>query len=107
MDCNNYLDVRNEHHTANQATLRADHIMSSSDTFAARYSLSAERGFMPQNLPGFGAFHDNFSQHGSLSWTHVVNPRVVNIAALTVSRLSMHRSSENSENNDIVSDLGI
>jgi hypothetical protein len=106
-DCNNYLDVRDEHHTTDQATFRFDQTLSRGDTLFARYSFSSERGFMPQNLPGFGAIHDNLSQHGVAGWTRVFSPRVVNMATITVSRLSMHRSSENSEANDIVSELGI
>ena len=74
VDCNNYLDVRNERHVTDQGTARVDHNFARGDSLAARYSLSKERGFMPQNLPGFGAFHDNFSQHGSVSWNHIFNP---------------------------------
>ncbi|HVI71510.1 MAG TPA: hypothetical protein VM656_08505, partial [Pyrinomonadaceae bacterium] len=107
VDCNNYLDVRNERHVTDQGTTRIDHNFASGDSLAARYSLSKERGSMPQNLPGFGAFHDNFSQHGSVSWNHIFSPAVVNTASITVSRLEMHRSSENSDDNDIISDLGI
>jgi len=72
-----------------------------------RYSLDAENGYTPQNLPGFGAHHDNFSQQGSIGWNRVISPRMVNMAAVSVSRLSMHRSSENSDNNDIVRELAI
>jgi hypothetical protein len=107
MDCNNYLDVRNERHVTDQATIRVDQVFADGDSIAARYSFSSENGFMPQNLPGFGALHDNFSQHGNIAWNHIISPRMVNIAAITVSRLSMHRTSENSESNDIVSELGI
>jgi hypothetical protein len=107
VDCNNYLDVRNEHHVTDQGTIRIDQILTRGDSLSVRYSLSGENGFMPQNLPGFGAIHDNFSQHGSIGWNRVINARMVNIASITISRLSMHRSSENSEGNDIVSQLGI
>jgi hypothetical protein len=107
LDCNNYLDTRNEHHTTNQATIRLDHIFSPNDNISIRYSVSSERGFMPQNLPGFGAFHDNLSQHGSIAWNRVISPRLTNVGTIAVSRLAMHRSSENSENNDIVTELGI
>ncbi|HZS06108.1 MAG TPA: carboxypeptidase regulatory-like domain-containing protein [Blastocatellia bacterium] len=106
-DCNNYLDVRNGRHVTDQGTARIDHLLARGDSLFFRYSLSGENGFMPQNLPGFGALHDNFSQHGSVGWTRVISPHLVNIAAVTFSRLSMHRSSENSESNDIVSELGI
>ncbi|MFB3906497.1 MAG: carboxypeptidase regulatory-like domain-containing protein [Acidobacteriota bacterium] len=107
VDCNNYRDLRNERHVTNQGTARIDHNFARGDSLTARYSASGESGFMPQNLPGFSALHDNFSQHGSAAWNRVISPTMVNMAALTVSRLSMHRSSENSESNDIVSELGI
>ena len=107
LDCNNYLDVRNLHHTTDQATIRFDHTFNSSNSLFARYSFSSEKGFVPQNLPGFGAFHDNLSQHGTVGWTRVISPTMVNIASISFSRLAMHRTSENSFTNDIVSELGI
>ena len=107
VDCNNYLDVRNEHHVTDQATARFDQTFKQGDAFFARYSFSSERGFTPQNLPGFGAIHDNLSQHGSVGWNHIFNSRLVNMGTITVSRLAMHRTSENSFTNDIVSQLGI
>jgi hypothetical protein len=62
---------------------------------------------MPQNLPGFGAVHDNLSQHGGAWWNRVMGSNLLNMASITVSRLSMHHASENNANNDIVSALGI
>jgi hypothetical protein len=106
-DCNNYLDVRNEQHTTDQGTVRVDHVFASGDTLTGRYSLSAENGFMPINLPGFGAFHDNFSEQGSVAWNRTINTHIVNTAAIALSRLSMQRNEENSNKNDIVSQLGI
>lgn len=107
MDCNNYLDVRNAHHVTDQATIRYDQTLSGGDSLFARYTFSSERGFTPQNLPGFGALHDNLSQNGTVSWTRIVSPAMVNIASITFSRLAMHRTSENSFTNDIISELGI
>ena len=114
-DCNNYLDTRNDRHNSDQGTVRIDQVLSSGDNVSARYSLSAESGFMPGEsipgsgmlLPGFGAFHDNFAQQGGVTWNHTINSRVVNTASITASRLAMHRSSENSETNNIVGELGI
>jgi hypothetical protein len=106
-DCNNFLDVRNEHHVTDQATIRFDQTFKRGDSLFARYSRSSERGFMPQNLPGFGAIHDNLSQNGTVGWNHIFSSRLVNMATLTASRLAMHRTSENSFTNDIVSQLGI
>src|SRR5258708_1040472 len=107
VDCNNYIDVRNEHHKTNQGTVRFDQNFHGGDSLFARYSFSGEKGFMPQNLPGFGALHDNLSQNGTVGWNRIISPNVVNMANITVSRLSMHRTSENSFSNDIVSQLGI
>lgn len=106
-DCNNYMDVRNLHHVTDQATVRFDHTLSGGDSLFARYSFSSERGFTPQNLPGFGANHDNLAQNGTIGWTRIISPNIVNIASVTVSRLAMHRTSENSFANDIISELGI
>ncbi len=109
VDCDNYLDVRNERHTTDQGTARADHIFGNGDSLTGRYSLSAEHGFMPINLPGFGAFHDNFSQQGSIAWNRIISPRVVNSATISISRLSMQRNEENAnkQSGDIVDILGI
>lgn len=106
-DCNNYIDVRNEHHVTNQATFRFDQTLKGGDSLFARYSFSKESGFMPQNLPGFGAVHDNMSQNGTVGWNRTISPNLVNMANITVSRLAMHRTSENSFSNDIISQLGI
>lgn len=107
VDSNNFLDVRKHRNGQDQGTLRLDRIFNRGDILYGRYSASKERGFMPQNLPGFGAFHDNLSQHVIVAWNHIISPAAVNTASFAVSRLAMHRSSENSESNDIVSELGI
>ncbi len=77
------------------------------DNLFARYSVSSENGSMPQNLPGFGAFHDNLSQNANISWNKVITPNILNTASIAYSRLSMNRFSENNAENDIVSELGI
>lgn len=107
MDCNNYLDVGNEHHRTDQSTIRIDQAFKGGDSLFTRYAFSSEKGFMPQNLPGFGALHDNLSQNGTIGWNRIISPSIVNMASITFSRLAMHRTSENSFTNDIVSELGI
>jgi hypothetical protein len=106
-DSNNFLDIRDMRHSNNQGTFRVDRILGESNTVYLRYSISKEDGFMPQNLPGFGFNHDNASQNGSLIYTRVVSPNVVNTASIAVSRLAMSHWSENNYRNDIVSELGI
>jgi hypothetical protein len=114
-DSNNYLDVRNETHFQNQGTIRVDHDFSNGDTAMVRYSLGAENGFSPssgvtsttENLPGFGAKFDNLSQQAVISWNHVFSSNRLNTASLAMSRLSMNRTSQNDDVNNIVGELGI
>ena len=58
-DANNFIDQRNERLSTNQGTLRIDRVFERGDSIAARYSVGAEKGFMAENLPGFGILHDN------------------------------------------------
>jgi len=93
--------------TDDQGTVRLDHNFTSGDTVFFRYSAGSEYGFMPEGLPGFGMYHDNFSQQGVLGWTRVLSPHVVNLATAAISRLVMMHSTESAGNNDIVDELGI
>ena len=93
-DSNNYLDVRRDWHTDNQATGRIDRVFDNGDSLFARYSFSSEKGFMPQNLPGVGANHDNLAQNANVTFNKVLRPNLLNIASIAVSRLTMHRYSE-------------
>ena len=115
-DCNNYMDVRNQLAVNNQGTVRIDHEFDDGDSLTARYSASSETGFTPGEmapssigtlLPGFGTFNDNFSQQGVIAWNRIINPRILNTATITVSRLAMHRYSQNNNTNNIVAQLGI
>jgi hypothetical protein len=106
-DSNNYLDQRNERQIGVQGTLRVDRVFERGDNLSARYSVGAENGFTPQNLPGFGLLHDNLSQNADIVWTRILTPNLVNTASLAYSRLAMSHSEENAETNDIISQLGI
>lgn len=107
VDSNNYADVRDQQHRTDQGTARVDHVFNAGDSLFGRYSASSETGFMPTNLPGFGAFHDNLAQNANVTWNHIFSPNLVNTATVAVSRLTMFRHSENNASNDIVSQLGI
>src|SRR5215831_9578916 len=97
VDSNNYLDIRNETHFNDQATIRVDHIFSNGDLLFGRYSRSAERGFSPsngvtattENLPEFGSPFDNLSQQAVISWNHSFAEGKVNALTVAASRLSM------------------
>jgi hypothetical protein len=106
-DSNNYLDVRNEIHNTDQGTVRVDHQFSESNTAFVRYSAGGERGFMPENLPGFGYLHNNLSQQGMGSYSHIFTPQVLNVATVAVSRLSMNHTTQSANVNDITGSLGI
>src|SRR5260370_27105638 len=62
---------------------------------------------MPLNPPGFGTFHDDFSQNSNISWNRILSPRMVNVSSVSVSRLSMSHTTQSANVNDIVSQLGI
>jgi hypothetical protein len=106
-DSNNYLDLRTNRNSSDQGTVRLDHNFARGDTFFARYSFGHERDFTPQNLPGFGAFDNNLAQNVNISETHIFSPTTVNTFWFAMSRLSMHRYSENNFTHDYVSELGI
>lgn len=106
-DSNNYLDVRNEVHYTDQGTARVDRQFNLSNTVFARYSAGGEHGFMPQNLPGFGYVHDNLSQQGVASYSHIFTPGLLNVATVAVSRLSMNHTTESANKTDITGSLGI
>ena len=55
----NYLDTRAHDFENNGYNIRLDRAWGNGTLLYGRYSLSDETGFTPQNLPGFGAYHDN------------------------------------------------
>ncbi|MDE3178491.1 MAG: carboxypeptidase regulatory-like domain-containing protein [Acidobacteriota bacterium] len=106
-DSNNYLDLRTNRNYSDQGTIRIDRILPHGDAIFGRYTFEQERDFTPQNLPGFGAFDDNLAQNLTVSYTHIISHASVNVAWFGLSRLSMHRYSQNNFTHDYVSQLGI
>jgi len=72
-----------------------------------RYSLSNERGFTPQNLPGFGAFHDNRVQNLTFTLVNPISRRFLNEVRFGVVRMRLHRYGETANGADLVTQLGI
>ena len=99
--------LRTGHNSSDQGTFRVDRNFARGDAVFARYSIGHELDFTPQNLPGFGAFDDNLAQNLTVSYTHLMAPVSVNTLYLGLSRLSMHRYSENNFTHDYVTQLGI
>ena len=106
-DANNYLDIRNEEHYTDQGTVRIDRNFNDGSNAFFRYSAQGERGFMPENLPGFGYLHDNLSQQGVLGWSQVLSRSLLNTTTLAISRLSMNHTTQSANTNNIVGQLGI
>ena len=106
-DSNNYLDLRTSYNSSDQGTFRVDRNFASGDTLFARYSIGHEFDFTPQNLPGFGAYDNNQAQNLTVSYAHILSPVSVNMLYFGLSRLSMHRYSENNFTHDYVTQLGI
>ena len=106
-DSNNYLDQRRNLNSSDQGTFRVDRNLRGGDALFARYSILSERDFTPQNLPGFGAFDNNVAQNLTVSYTHILSALSVNTAWFGMSRLSMHRYSQNNFTNDYITQLGI
>jgi hypothetical protein len=106
-DSNNLLDVRDSRMITNQGTVRVDRNFEGGGFLNFRYSISGENGFFPQNLPGYGFYHDNMGQNAAIIWTKVISPALVNSASVALSRLAMLHHTENNGVNDIVGALGI
>ena len=107
LDSNNYQDVRNMLMLNNQGTVRVDQVLPAGGAVFFRYSADNEHGFMPENEPGFGFYHDNMAQNAAVVWTQVLSSTAVNTASVAFSRLAMDHFSQNSNVNNIVSQLGI
>lgn len=106
-DSNNYLDQRTNLNSSDQGTFRVDRNLKGGDALFARFSMLSERDFTPQNLPGFGAFDNNLAENLTVSTTHILSAVSVNTAWFGISRLSMHRYSQNNFTNDYITELGI
>lgn len=106
-DSNNYFDERTQTGRQDQGTIRIDRNLAGGNSLFGRYSIEHEAGFSPENLPGYGVYDNNLAQNFDLAYTRILSPASVNRAWIAVSRLSMHRFSENNFTHDYISQLGI
>lgn len=104
---NNYLDTRAERLTGDLATARVDHAWNGGATLFGRYSVSQEDGYTPENLPGFGAFHDNRVENLTVTLIKPLSSRVVTEARFGATRMRLHRLGEKANGDDLISQLGI
>ncbi len=107
-DFNNLIDNRSQHITNDMGNLRLDHIFGEGATSVfGRYSGSGERGYTPENLPGFGSFNDNRVQNLSLTTTHLFTEHLIGEFRGGLQRMRLHRYSERANKEDLVNTLGI
>ncbi len=104
---NNLQDNRVQRINNDQFTTRIDRNMGSQNIYG-RYSLSAERGFTPENLPGFGSYHDNRVQNLTLTHNWVLSPSLVNSFRFGLQRMNLERvGQKGTEGRDLIKELGI
>ena len=104
---NNYLDTRAQRLHSDQFNVRLDHSFASGASAFARYSLSTEDGFTPENLPGFGANHDNKVQNLTVTAINPLSSRFVSELRVGFQKMQLHRLGEMANGTDWVSVLGI
>ena len=103
----NYLDTRAHQFQNDGFNVRLDRSWQNGTSVFGRYSVSNETGFTPENLPGFGSYHDNRVQNLSLT---ILNPSSKSLLAETrfgFARMRMHRYGETANGADLVTLLGI
>ena len=105
---NNYLDTRAHDLKNDQATVRLDHGWQNGSFVFGRYTLNKERGYTPENLPGFGANHDNKLQNLTASFVQPIGARLVHELRMGVANMRLHRVGESAAaGNDLIAELGI
>ncbi len=104
---NNYLDTRAQELHNDQFNLRLDRTFDNGATLFGRYSFSNENGFTPENLPGFGAYHDNRVHNLTLTSINPVSQTFVSELRFGYQRMRLHRYGENANGADLVGQLGI
>ena len=104
---NNYLDTRAHEFRNDGFNLRLDRSWENGTSVFARYSLSDETGFTPENLPGFGAYHDNRVHNLSVTLLNPTSKRLLTETRFGFARMRLHRYGETANGADLVTQLGI
>jgi hypothetical protein len=103
----NYLDTRAQEFQNDAFNVRLDRALSNGTSLFGRYSVSTETGFTPENLPGFGAHHDNRVQNLSVTLVNPSRKRLLTETRFGFARMRLHRFGESANGPDLVSELGI
>ena len=105
---NNYLDEREQQLDNHSVNIRVDRSWGSGSTLLARYSLSNEEGYTPENLPGFGAFHNNRVQNFTATAIQPLTSRLMSETRFGFVRMRLDRKGEAATVfGDLVNQLGI
>ncbi|MGD0199764.1 MAG: TonB-dependent receptor [Bryobacteraceae bacterium] len=80
--------------SVNSPLIKLDHRAGANDSITGHYAVFDENRFNPfdpvnafTNLPGYGSFTLNHAQNTGLSWTHILNSRLVNELRFGFNRL--------------------
>jgi hypothetical protein len=103
----NYLDTRAQEFRNDSLNLRLDRSWTKGTSLFGRYSVSDENGFTPENLPGFGAYHDNRVQNLSVTLLNPTSKRLLTETRFGFARMRLHRYGETANGADLVTQLGI
>jgi carboxypeptidase family protein len=103
----NYLDTRAHEIQNDSFNLRIDRSWANGASLFGRYSISDENGFTPENLPGFGAHHDNRVQNLSVTLVNPASKRLLTETRFGFARMRLHRYGETANGADLVTELGI
>ncbi len=103
----NYLDTRAQIFNNNAYNVRLDRSWGNGTSVFGRYSLSDETGFTPQNLPGFGAYHDNRVHNLTTTLLRPMSSRLVTETRFGFARMRLHRYGESANGPDLIGQLGI
>jgi hypothetical protein len=103
----NYLDTRAQELRNDAFNVRIDRSWTNGASLFGRYSMSDENGFTPENLPGFGAYHDNRVQNLSVTLVTPASKRLLTETRFGFARMRLHRYGETANVADLVTQLGI
>lgn len=103
----NYLDTRAHEFQNDGYNVRLDRAWGNGTSMFARYSLSNETGFTPENLPGFGAFHDNRVHNLTTTLLKPASNQLLSETRFGFARMRLHRYGETANGADLVTQLGI
>ena len=104
----NYFDGRTRSSDYDLVSTRIDHQFSTRDTVMGRYSLTDSNAFSPNTFPGYGSLDNQRQMNGTLAYTHVFGPALVNEFRFGYLRFAEYQAAENTiAERDIVQELGV